>query len=85
VSETEREKFGIIAILVSATTYLVLVAIAAVVSGHPVALRLAIATAGVNYFGYLVQMQPRVYFPLARVLVVLSVVCGAAAGLNLLW
>ena len=85
MSDAEREQLCAIGILVSSTVYLVLVTIAATIDPHPWALRLAIATAGVNYLSYFVQMQPKPCMPFVLSLVVLSVVCGAAAGINLLW
>jgi hypothetical protein len=78
----ERQRCLAWGVYLSATTYLVLVFIAGILTVHPVAWRLSILTAGLNYLAYTTQLAN--LRSVAIVLVSASAVTGAAAGILLL-
>ena len=81
---TADQRLIIVGIYVSSTLYLAMVFAAGVLTAHPLAWKLAAATAGANYFSYFVQLiSVKLWF--CVFLVATSIGLGALAGLSLLW
>lgn len=76
----------VVGAIVNSAIYLVAVFYAGLTYGHPYAWKFAIAAMGVTYLSYLVQIPGREAAPtIAAILVVASILLGAAAGIALLF
>lgn len=69
--------------MLNSALYLTAVFVASIVSAHPVAMVLSIVAFGVTYLSYFAQAL--LWVDLGRALVLLSIVVGLMAGLNLLF
>jgi len=78
----ERQRCLAWGVYLSATTYLVMVFVAGVLTAHAHAWQLSIVTAGLNYLAYTVQLADN--RSLAVGLVSASSIAGAVAGVLLL-
>lgn len=74
-----------VGILLNSALYLGSCVVAGLVSGYPVAWRLAVAAMGVTYLGYMGQIIEAVPPKVQYAVVAASVVIGAAAGVALLF
>lgn len=76
---------NIIGALINSALYLLCVFVAGIVTGHPVAWKLALVALGVTYISHIAQIGPLVSRDWCMGIVVLSVALGATAGVDLLF
>lgn len=79
------QRLLVVGLYISSTLYIVGVFVGGLLTQHTWAWRLAIVTAGINYFAYLAQLSPSVSRSEHRALVIASIAVGTIAGLTLLW
>lgn len=76
---------NIIGALVNSALYLTCVFVAGLVTGHPLAWKLALIAIGVTYVSHYLQLIPSISRDVCTGAVVASMAIGIAAGLDLLF
>lgn len=79
---------AVVGALLNSALYLLCVFVAGLVTGHPIAAKLAIAAIGVTYLGYHLMIVDWIegrFKSAANTLVAVSIALGIAAGLDLLF